>query len=405
MTQRALIEPANAPVADPVAGTPGLRAFSSPVFRTTLALTLLIIGLALVGMMLMGQASDSDGQFGIDFGAYYLAAERVVQGEAVYPPEFLDGPIAAQGVDQYLYPPLVAQVLTPITAISRETVQVLWLLFQAAAVFAALWIGTGIGGARANLERALWCGVAAAYYLPVFDALWKGNVSGFLALSSVAVALGGSAAGLGAAVGALVKAVPGTLLPAALVADRRSRWTTILVLGIAGAVSFALAPAAWLDYPTVIQNMLGGSAHYANNLSPAGVADSLGLADPVVGLARLASLLVAAACLLGSAWMARARAGLPVAALLGVIALLLLPGSLWYHYLVVLLPFAAIAWPKASRNVRIVLFSAAMFISLSLVWLPLALFGATVLAGMTLLVIWPPVAAGPATTLPTEASV
>lgn len=403
VTHHALSEPVSAPTADPAGGTPGLRAFSSPAFRTIVALTLLIIGVSLVGMMLIRQAGNSEGQFGIDFGAYYLAAERVVQGDALYPPAFLDGPISAQGVDQYLYPPLVAQILTPVTAVSRGTAELLWLLFQAAAVWAALWIGTGIGGARANLERALWCAVAAVFFLPVFDTLWKGNVSGFLALTSVAVALGGVAAGLGAAAGALVKAVPGTLLPAALVADRRSRWTTVLTLGIAVAVSFVLAPTAWLDYPTVVLNMLAGSADYANNLSPAGVADSLRLADPVVGLVRLASLVLAAGCLVGSAWLARSRAGLPVAALLGAIALLLLPGSLWYHYLVILLPFAAMAWPRAARNARLTLFIAAALISISLVWLPLALFSAIALAITTLAVLWPTGTSGAAAVSPSEA--
>jgi hypothetical protein len=404
VTHYALSEPASTPATDSDAGVPGLRAFRSAAFRTALALMLLIIGVSLIGMLLLRQAGDADGQFGIDFGAYYLAAERVVHGEALYPPAFLDGPISAQGVDQYLYPPVVAQVLAPVTALSRGTAEMLWLLLQAAAVFAALWVGTGIGGARANLERALWCGVAATYFLPVFDTLWKGNVSGFLALSSVAVALGGAAAGVGAAAGALVKAVPGTLLPAALVADHRSRWATVLTLGIAMVVSFLLAPTAWLDYPSVVMNMLGGSADYATNISPAGVVDRLGLADPVAGLARALSLLLAVGCLGGSAWMARSRDGLPSAALLGVVALLLLPGSLWYHYLVILLPFAAIAWPRASRSARLILFIAAALITFSLVWLPLALFSAILLASTTLVVIWPPSTDGSPARLPSEAT-
>jgi hypothetical protein len=150
--------------------------------------------------------------------------------------------------------------------------------------------------------------------------------------------------------------------------------------------------------------MLAGSADYANNLSPAGVADSLRLADPVVGLVRLVSLVLAVGCLVGSAWMARTRAGLPVAALLGVIALLLLPGSLWYHYLVILLPFAAMAWPRATRNARLVLFIAAALISLSLVWLPLALFSAIVLVITALVVLWPAATSGTAAPSPLEAS-
>ena len=115
----------------------------------------------------------------------------------------------------------------PLKALPLGAVGVAWLLVQVAAVFTALWIGTGIGGARPTAERALWCGVAGAYFLPVFDTLWKGNVSGLLALTSVAVAVGGVAGGVGAAIGALLKTVPLTLLPAAIVSDRRARWSVL----------------------------------------------------------------------------------------------------------------------------------------------------------------------------------
>jgi len=60
--------------------------------------------------------------------------------------------------------------------------------------------------------------------------------------------------------------------------------------------------------------------------------------------------------------------------------------------------------PRASQSVRLILFIAAALITLSLVWLPLALFSAIVLAGTTLVVVWPPSTDGSPARLPTEAT-
>jgi hypothetical protein len=368
---------------------PGLRTFTSAPFRTVLAAVLLIAGVALIALMLERQAASPAGQFGVDFADYLRAAERLSAGEAIYPEALLDGPADAQGVDRYRYPPLLAQILVPVTGAPRAIVELAWLLVQAAAVVAALWVGTGIGGARPTLERALWCGVAAAYFLPVFDTLWKGNVSGFVALTSIAVALGGVAGGVGAAIGTLLKTAPVTLLPAALVADRRARWSAIATLAIGIAISAALAPQAWLDYPRVLANMLQGSADYASNLAPAAVARNLGAPDAAATIVRLAALAVAAASIVLSVILARRHSGLPAAALLGVIAMLLMPGSLWYHYLVALLPFAAVAWVRTGAGPRALLLGGAVAITVGVAWLPAALGGAVVLASTSLGTLWP----------------
>jgi hypothetical protein len=354
-----------------------------------LAAVLLTAGVALIALMLQRQAASPAGQFGIDFADYVRAADRLSAGEAIYPAALLDGPADAQGLDRYRYPPLLAQVLVPATAAPRAIVELAWLFLQAAAVVAALWVGTGIGGARRTLERALWCGVAAVYFLPVFDTLWKGNVSGLVPLTSIAVALGGVAGGMGAAIGTLLKTAPATLLPAALVADRRARWSAIATLGICIAISASLAPQAWLDYPRVLANMLQGSADYASNLAPAAVARNLGGPEAIATLLRLAALAIAAACIVLSVIVARRHSGLPAAALLGVIAMLLLPGSLWYHYLVALLPFAAAAWVRAGATPRALLLGSAVTITVGIAWLPAALGGAVVLASTSLGTLWP----------------
>ena len=163
-----------------------------------------------------------------------------------------------------------------------------------------------------------------------------------------------------------------------------------MTLGIGVALSFALAPQAWLDYPRVVANMLRGSTDYASNLAPGATVRNLGWPDALADLVRLVSAGAAAlGSVLLSVLLARSRSGLPAAALLGVIAMLLLPGSLWYHYLVVLLPFAAIAWVPASLPTRILLLGSAAAITIGVAWLPLALMGAIVLACTSLGVLWP----------------
>lgn len=368
---------------------PGLRTFQSAGFRTAMAAMLLMLGILLLGVLLISQAGSEGGQYAIDLGAYHAAAQRLAAGEALYPAWMLDGPIDAQGVDQYLYPPLFAQLFGPLAGASTQVAALVWLMLQATAVYASVWVGSSIGGARRSLERALWCGVAALYFLPVFDTLWKGNISGFLALSGVVVALGGTVAGAGAAVGALLKAVPGTLVPAALVMDARARASVIVVLLVVAVISFALAPTAWLDYPRVVLNMLAGSVDYATNLAPATLLQRAGAPDTVATVIRAGTLVLAVLALVGSVIMARRPDGLPVSALLGTAALLLVPGSLWYHYLVLLLPFAAMAWPRAGSRLRGALFVSAALISLSLVWLPLAVVGAACLGLAAARAIWP----------------
>jgi hypothetical protein len=161
------------------------------------------------------------------------------------------------------------------------------------------------------------------------------------------------------------------------------------VLGLAAGVSILLAPGDWLDYPVVLLNMARGSSTYATNLAPAAVLERLSGSDILGGTARLGMVLAAGVAILASVVLARRRAGLPAAALLGTVAMLLLPGSLWYHYLVVLLPFAAMAWSQAQPAARLLLLVSAALISLGLVWLPLALLGAIGLASSSLMCLWP----------------
>ena len=369
---------------------PGLRTFSSARFRVVVAALLLIVGGLVLGSTMLRQASDPTGQFAIDFADYHQAAARISAGGSPYAPEMLLGPVPAQGVDRYRYPPPLAQLLVPLAGLPLATAAWIWMALQALAVLAAVWIAGTVGGAARSAERLLWSAVAGIWFLPVFDTLWKGNVSGFVALGVVLVVLGGAAATVGSVAGVALKLVPVTLLPAAFLPATRRSW----IIGALGAValvavSVAISPRAWQDYAVVLPNLLAGSADYATNLAPDSVASHLGLADGLAGVVRIGSLVGAGAALVLSAVLARRPGGIPAAVVLGTVAMLLLPDAVWYHYLAVLLPLAALAWRAASPRARVLLLSGGALVSAALAWLPLALAGATLMVGGTLLAVWP----------------
>ena len=375
--------PGGAPLAT-VLSLPGLRTVRSPGFRRLVAATLCLTGAVVLALLLVHQASDPAGQYGIDFSDYQLAAQRMAAGASPYAAALLQGPITAQGVDVYRYPPLFAQLLLPLANAPFGVAATIWLLLQAAAAFAAVWIAAGLGGARRSLERALWCAAAAIWFLPVFDSLWKGNVSDILALQVALLGAGGLAGGAAMATAVLLKVVPVALLPAIVRGPRRALITAAAVGGVLLAVSVLAAPGAWLDYARVLPNLAAGSADDSTNLAPWALVARLGV-PALATVARLASILLAGACVV-AAWRVARRA--PAAAVaLTTIAMLLLPAALWYHYLAVLLPQAALAWPRATGRARAALAGCAALISLGIAWLPLATLGAAALATVLVAVL------------------
>ena len=202
-------------------------------------------------------------------------------------------------------------------------------------------------------ERALWTIVAVSLFLPMFQSNWLGNISTLVALGVTLTAFGGVIAGGVVAVGLLVKLTPGAFAPAAFFAGRSSRLSLVGTLAVLGGLLFVLAPDAWLDYPAVLRNLVAGSGDVHWNLAPAVVAEQAGLGAGVVGIIRVGAIVVAGVALVLSVWLARMPGGMPAATVAGTVTMLLLPGTLWYHYLAVLLPLAVMAWPRAGSRVRV----------------------------------------------------
>jgi hypothetical protein len=256
----------------------------------------------------------------------------------------------------------------------------------------SVWLATGIGGATRTPESAAWSFVAVAYFLPPINAAFNGNVGTVLGLLAVVVALGGTVAGVSAALATLVKVSLGPLVLVALAAGRRSAVSVVVTLLAVTAVSFVLSPQAWFDYPTVLLNMVAGEGDTGANLALVEVASRSGVEGVGITAVSVATIVAGVASVVGAIWAARRPDGLPLAVLLATVAMLVVPGTLWYHYLAVLAPLAAMAWPRAGRVERTALVMAAIATTLAgspLLPAEVALVTAALMLAVAGRVLWP----------------
>ena len=170
-----------------------------------------------------------------DFGAYYLAARALANGDSPFDKDAANRLAAASEVEQhspYVYPPLLALVLRPLAALPYRVAAAIWFALSAAALLVALTLLRPVF----NLpwRRYAWVCAAAFFLPPVHHTLQHGQITHFLLLMILAAALdrpGGSAwTGLAAALKifpaslAIVYALSGQL--AAACHDGRKRGGT-----------------------------------------------------------------------------------------------------------------------------------------------------------------------------------
>lgn len=190
-------------------------------------LVLAAIGAALlvqVGLTRWGTPSDEH--------AYWLAARRLIEGEALY-----DFGATIVTPYAYLYPPILAQVLAPVAwFVPSDLFSALWTV----GMLVALWWLAG-----RDVVRALAC----VTFLPVAMEFWFRNIHLFLA---VMVVVGLRAAPAALTAGAAIKVSPGLALPWFLLRGRRRESIIMAGTGLAILlVSVLVAPdqwSAWFDY-------------------------------------------------------------------------------------------------------------------------------------------------------------
>lgn len=164
-----------------------------------------------------------------DEHAYWLAAHRLLAGQALYDPAATPGTPYA-----FWYPPIVAQVLAPIAAVIPS------------AAFSALWIILMLGCLWWLAGRSVLIALAMCAFPPIAVEFWFRNVHLIIA---VLLVLGLRRWGGWFSVGAAIKLAPALGIPYLVL---RGRIREALVATAFGAVlllvSVVLAPDAWRQF-------------------------------------------------------------------------------------------------------------------------------------------------------------
>jgi hypothetical protein len=277
-----------------------------------------------------------------DFRAYWEAALRLVATGSVYTAESLSGPFRLAppfrlGPDElYMYPPVLAQVFVPLTAMGEAAAVLVWLAFRVAAL--------GLTCALmpiARRHRATLFGIALLS-APVLRDLELGNVSLLVTLLAVVLWrwIDRPLAGIALALSLMVRP---TMALVAVWWLLRGLWRPIAWTAGAGIIVVLaslvwLRPEVWLEYPTVLGNVR----------DVMGVPNNLDLGSAVLmlgGPVWLAQLALYAGCAVAmGAALLSLRRDRELSFVVTLMATLLLSPLLWDHYLTnLLIPAAFLA--------------------------------------------------------------
>ncbi len=277
-------------------------------------------------------------QWGYDFSAYWEAGRRILDGGSVYMPFQTEGLYSPQQHLLYPYPPLLAVLVAPLSAIFDG-------------YRSAHWIWAGLGTAilvlvvvsiarRERLARGfdlfLLVGAALAF-APLVGELVIGNVHllilGILAAAWLALDRGTPRAEIaaGALIGlaTLIKVFPGLVIVWFLVTGRiRAAVAAIVAMALLAVATLPVTGLEpWIQYPIVLLN-LGPPTELIDVLAPTVWLSAV--MPPIV-----ARLIVTVAGLATVVWAARNRPE-PVSYGVTVAVSILIAPALYQHYLAIM---------------------------------------------------------------------
>ena len=264
--------------------------------------------------------------------AFLNAADAVLHGESPYP--VTGDPGLAEGT-AYVYPPVVAEVLIPLTFVSEAVAVVGFALVLVAAVFATLLL----------LDVRDWrCYGLALLWPPVLSAVHVENITILMGLAAALVWRFRDRPAGGVALGASIAVKPLVWPLAAWLLARRSY--RVLAWSAATAVSLLLVSwaaigfAGLLEYGSLLREL--GDRMDEFGYSVYAIAHDAGAGDM---LAKALWLAVALAVLVASYVVAR-RGDERRAFVLGVAAIIACSPIIWLHYFALLLLVVAVAQPR-----------------------------------------------------------
>lgn len=250
----------------------------------------------------------------IDFDVYILAGHRLLAGENIYSPAYTVVDRAGRSVELlYLYPPLLAQILSKLTSIAPVSARFTWCITN----YIALWVA--ILSISRVLAASWWAALPqlqrvalVAFFTLCFEPLYIGVADGqvtavilaLLALCAVGALSGREwLVGSALALAMHIKCTPALLLVAPIVFGR---WRALAWFG---GVAVSLALVSLLDTAglqlfedffasalrSADEQALGGFAH--NLKLSRSLLGPLGLADVAAARWALKGLVIAAALL------------------------------------------------------------------------------------------------------------
>lgn len=271
-------------------------------------------------------------------GCMYLGAARaVVAGQSPIGDISAHVPPRTHSIPEYMYPPTLAIVLTPLALLPPAAADVAWLAIVAASCgLLAFLLGRWIGLVPAAL--------LTLGFVPTWDTLWLGQINGVIACL-VAIAIVATeasrerAAGVALAAGTLIKLTPAfaavTLLtrrrPAGMVAAAATG------LGVLAASLLIVSPADWWRGLTIASAQDPVSPYLVSWTAP--LSRALGM-RPALVMAALGGVLLIVTLI-------RARS-IPFPQVLAAASLIpMLAGTMvWPHHAVTALPAIAVLWQR-----------------------------------------------------------
>jgi len=213
---------------------------------------LVAVGLVLVLWMLTTWIGRSPG-WAYDFRAYYDAAARLVATGTPYQEQTLSGPFRPGPGGLYLYSPILALVLVPLTSLPLDVATLGWLAIRLVGLAAAC----ALMPVRSTVRMAIF-GVGLISAPVVFD-LDLGNVSLLVTLAAVVIwrYLDKPAAGVALALSMTVRPTMAIVAVWWLLRGlwRPVAWTCGTGLAILLVSLPFVAPEVWGEYLTVLRNV------------------------------------------------------------------------------------------------------------------------------------------------------
>jgi alpha-1,2-mannosyltransferase len=285
-----------------------------------------VVLVAVAGMFLVTLvAASGSGRLAADFQASYLDAAQSIRS--------IGTPYTPGAELPYVYPPVLAELIVPLTFLPDDVASFLAFLGSLAAVMGALAL-VGVRDVR--------CYAAVVIWAPGWNSFEMANVTSALTLLAALAWRYRDRAWPAAGALGLALSVKLFLWPLLVwsVATRRVR-TAFLALGLGVVIALAswavIGFAGFTSYPDQL-----GEVEFANSYSFVGMASDLGL-DPLVG--RLAMVVVGGALLVGVGYLGQ-RADDVRSFACAVVAALALSPVVWLHYLVLLVVPLGIARPR-----------------------------------------------------------